>query len=206
MIGKKTKLYGWGINDSDYPTKYKIDGKYVICPYYARWISIVQRGYDPKEKQRKPTYIDVTVCNEWQYFSVFREWLDQQPYWKELTIDKDILEPNNKIYCPKYCVLVPSYLNKTIVIPSKRTELSFGVSKTKSGNFVALGLKQSLGTFKTELEAHAAWQANKASRMLVALGQYRDEPWYREDVDIAISKRIDTLYWQIENKQRTIVI
>ncbi|MNQ94867.1 hypothetical protein D3C85_1104050 [compost metagenome] len=188
---KKGLLYGFGINDADYIINERINGKRVMCPYYIRWISVVQRGNDPKEKARKPRYEQSTTSEDWRLFSQFKAWLEQQPYWQELSIDKDILVPGNKEYGPNTCVLVPSYINQVITIGGSRSETSiaYGVSKQK-GKFHAVLNGKHLGRFLTWQEAHKTWQLAKAVRIEEAIAQYVTEPWFRTDVAEALTSRV----------------
>jgi hypothetical protein len=131
----KSSLYGFGINDADYPIKTRVDGKCVIVPEYSRWISVVQRSNDPKEKARKPHYEDVYCSEKWKYFTDFSTWLHTQPYWRVLALDKDILIKGNKEYGPDTCCFVPQYLNGLLYTKSKTGQFLIGVSLTKSGKY-----------------------------------------------------------------------
>lgn len=64
---KKGELvYGVGINDADcsvYRTE-KVNGKRKVvwyCPFYKMWSNMMRRAYDPKYKEKYPTYSDVCV-------------------------------------------------------------------------------------------------------------------------------------------------
>lgn len=192
----KKGLYGWGINDADYVIKTRVDGKCVIAPEYSRWISIVQRSNDPKEKARKPSYKDVYASDKWKHFADFSAWLSTQPYWKELFLDKDILFPGNKEYGPDTCAFVPQYLNNMLQLRTPGKYM-VGVSITKYGKYSA-SVKDSskddkpniaLGNFPTEIEAHAAWQLGKAYVIECAVNKYAKEPWFRTDVADALMAR-----------------
>lgn len=174
---KKNKLvYGWGINDSDTPVyKYKkVDGYWKVvskCPIYVDWQSVLQRCFDNKFKTKYPTYKDCTVCEEWRYFSNFRNWvLNIQPNknWENCVLDKDILLYGNKEYSPDTCVYVEDSLNLFFNINSaKRGGNLIGASYHKVVNKYGSKCQDPfngivhLGYFHTELEAHKAWQAKK---------------------------------------------
>lgn len=195
----KKGLYGWGINDAEYSIKTRVGGKWVIAPEYSRWISVVQRPKDPKEKARKPSYKDVYCSDKWRHFTDFSNWLDTQPYWKELYLDKDILIKGNKEYGPDTCVFIPQYLNNLLHLKAKSTQFLVGVSITKFGKYNASsknsfeGNSRSLGNYDTELEAHAAWQVGKAYIVECAINKYATEPWFRTDVADALMSRVWSL-------------
>ncbi|RYY51308.1 MAG: hypothetical protein EOO06_00845 [Chitinophagaceae bacterium] len=191
----KSTLYGWGINDADYPIKTRVNGKCVIVPEYSRWISVVQRSNDPKEKARKPSYQDVYCSPKWKHFTDFSAWLHTQAYWQELQLDKDILFPGNKEYGPDTCCFIPIYINALFQIPLVKNQYLLGVSKTKHGNYTARTTNRftgehCLGTYKTMEEAHAAWQIGKAYVLECAVSQYATEKWFRTDVADAIMSRV----------------
>lgn len=195
MVNKVKKgLYGWGINDADYPIKITVDGKKIIIPEYGRWISVVQRSNDPKEKARKPSYADVYCSEKWRHFTDFKAWLDQQEYWKELHLDKDMLFPGNKEYGPDTCIFIPLYLNALLQIPLTKGRYGIGVSITPFGKYTSTSKnrftgKSSLGSFSTPEEAHQAWQIGKAYVIECAVNQYATEKWFRTDVADALMNR-----------------
>lgn len=192
----KSSLYGFGINDADYPIKTRVDGKCVIVPEYSRWISVVQRSNDPKEKARKPHYEDVYCSEKWRYFTDFSAWLHTQPYWRLLALDKDILVKGNKEYGPDTCCFVPQYLNGLLYTKSKTGQYLIGVSLTKYGKYSAacvnsfIDASRNLGSYTTEIEAHAAWQLGKAYTIECAVNKYSSEPWFRTDVADALMSRV----------------
>jgi len=190
----RTLLYGWGINDSPTKIRERISGKCVICPYYSRWISIVQRGYDPKEKARKPWYQDAFVSEAWKRFTDFKAWLDIQPYWQDLELDKDILSPGNKEYGPQYCVFVPGYVNTcSSLAGSKDNKYLPGVRCTKKGRFSACFAKISLGTCNIELEAHQKWQLAKANYIEETVYRYAKTKYF----DIRVAEALTTRVWEL---------
>jgi hypothetical protein len=101
---------GVGINDAWYMVKPIIQGKRYYCPYYSKWHGMINRCYWGKYHDKKPTYRDCTVCDEWLRFSVFKKWMTEQD-WKGKELDKDIIKPGNKIYSPENCRFVTSELN-----------------------------------------------------------------------------------------------
>lgn len=83
-------IHGIGINDSDYKVRKtrKIktpDGKSKtevlwICPFYSKWLGMIQRAGSASYKARDPWYDGVTVCEDWKYFSKFKAWMETQEW------------------------------------------------------------------------------------------------------------------------------
>lgn len=66
-------VFGVGINDADYAVQPKINGVQVCCLFYRKWKNMLERCYYPKELVKHPTYQGCVVCDEWIYFSNFKE-------------------------------------------------------------------------------------------------------------------------------------
>ena len=92
--------------------KSKIKGKYTRK--YIVWKHMIERCYDPYEINKRPTYVDVFVCEEWHNFQNFAKWFEENYYecnGERMHLDKDILVKGNKIYSPDMCIFVPSRIN-----------------------------------------------------------------------------------------------
>ena len=187
---KKKLVYGVGINDADYPVQIKeticyVDGKRKqklvwICPFYQKWVSMMARCYSPKYQDKYPTYKDCFVCEEWKYFSNFKEWISQQSY-EGKVLDKDILVRANKVYSPETCVLVDSRVNNFLIDSrASRGKYKIGVCwSEKAQKFMAFGgtgssKQKYLGLFDTELEAHKAWLAFKLEQAKILAAEQTD--------------------------------
>ena len=79
-------------------------------PEYTLWMSMIQRCYG--DKGADPFYKDVTVCNRWLIFTNF-VWdvgeLEGYDLWRTLDnyqLDKDSIQPNNKVYSPSNCCFI----------------------------------------------------------------------------------------------------
>ncbi len=171
MVRKNKTVHGWGVNDVDYPVQRKATPKWV-CPYYEDWKGMIQRCFDKKFQDRNPAYKDCTVYDEWKYLSNFIKWVDSQPNrgWIHCSLDKDLLSSGNKYYHPETCVYIPLTLNNFInVYGEGRGQLMLGVSKVMSPVSPSKSQccdpfkirRDDLGVFKTEIEAHKAWQQRK---------------------------------------------
>ena len=130
MSGKRSIVAGVGINDADYG----IAG----CPFYNRWLGMLQRCYGKAMQRLNPSYVGCSVCDEWLRFSVFKAWMEKQD-WVGMELDKDILVLGNKVYSPATCVFVTPKTNSLVEKGScPNPLLPRGVSVAKK-QFQAMG-------------------------------------------------------------------
>jgi hypothetical protein len=181
-LPKKPKLvYGVGVNDADYPVNpLGPDGKRRRCSYYEVWRSMLTRAYSAKYHANHPTYIGVTVCEEWHSFMAFRAWMMTQD-WEGKQLDKDVIVPGNKVYSPATCAFVSGEIN-TLLIDSAaaRGEFPVGVYwHRQAEKFQARvgenGKRRHLGLFTTPEAAHLAWRKEKL-RIVRAAARECDDP------------------------------
>jgi len=162
MREKKKLVYGVGINDADYQVEFSKKGeKKSTCPFYKRWVHMLERVYCPKYHKRQPTYKDVTICEEWHKFSCFKKWMEVQK-WEGMHLDKDLISPNRKHYSPETCAFISVSLNTTLSSGGLRHKgLPKGVLKTKNNKYIAkicIDRKvKYLGTFNSILEAKSVY-------------------------------------------------
>jgi len=131
-LGKRRLIYGIGINDADYMVSADINGKRVICRLYDTWHGMMRRCFSNKLHNKRPTYKGCSVCDEWLTFSNFRSWMMAQD-WNNKHLDKDIINPGNKIYSPKNCVFVSTHVNALLTDHrSARGDFLQGVSYCKT--------------------------------------------------------------------------
>lgn len=178
---KPRKVYGVGINDADYAVRpRRPDGKRAWCPYYLAWRNVLARAYCPAFHARNPTYIGVTVCEEWHSFMAFRAWMETQD-WEGKALDKDIIAPGNRVYSPNTCVFVSPELNNLLIdSAASRGEWPIGVNFDKhNGKFKARinisGCNKALGYFTCPHEAHMAWRKAKV-RLIRDAARAQDDP------------------------------
>lgn len=150
-----------GINNAPFVVSPTIINKRVTHPAYSTWRDMLVRSYTSKYKEKHPTYIGVTCCEEWLYFTNFAKWFKDN-YIKGWQLDKDLLIKDNKIYSPATCLFVPAKINAFIILSGKiRGDQPLGVSLHQK-NFQAqikIGSKRIyLGVFNSKEEAHRAWQ------------------------------------------------
>ena len=72
---------------------------------YHLWKAMLSRCYCTIMHGHRPTYKDVTVCDEWLNFQNFATWCESQEFFNAkdekggvYQLDKDILIRGNKIY------------------------------------------------------------------------------------------------------------
>lgn len=177
VYAKLKLIYGVGINDADYPVKPVIklgSKKRLICPFYMKWKSMLERCYSEKYQMVQPTYSGCSVCEEWKTFSNFKSWMLSEGYEGDsnFELDKDLLIPGNKVYSPETCVIIHSSINRFVTnnAYNKKSKMLIGVSVCErdapnkfraycNNPFSAKG--EYLGAFNSEMEAHLAWKKRK---------------------------------------------
>lgn len=158
----------------------EIDGVY-YC-YSTRsaviWRSVNQRC-DPKQ-QRTIVYNGCT--NDFENYQALAEWCqDQYGYMhkeangKFWALDKDLLIYNNRSYSPETCLFVPTRINTLLVSKNNsKSEYPCGVTKQNNASTYKATVNdgsritQYLGSFKTPMEAHRAWQLAKIEQIKLA--------------------------------------
>ena len=151
---------------------------------YLLWRGMLRRCFCPKHKLRFPTYVGVTVCNEWLYFGNFLEWVNREVGYggrkKGFALDKDLLIKGNKVYCPEACSFVPDAINLLLGNnAASRGSLPIGVSLCKQdGNYQARlkcwGKMCFLGRHGTPEAAFAAYKIAKEAHVKIVATQHRD--------------------------------
>lgn len=110
-------VYGIGDSSGVDSKEITINGK--STKEYNTWRGIIRRcGQYNKNSKKHPEYLDVAICDEWKSYKNFLSWIKNEPNYfrwknggKNWTIDKDIINKGNKIYCPENCCLVPNRVN-----------------------------------------------------------------------------------------------
>lgn len=140
---------------------------------------MIERCYSTNYKEKYPTYKDCTVCKEWHTFSTFRSWMEKQD-WKDKELDKDTINPDNKVYSPETCVFVDSRVNSLLLDRgNSRGNYKQGVY-TSRGKFKAhccsgAGNQKTLGRFPTEQLAYEAYVTYKHALILQVADEQEDE-------------------------------
>lgn len=143
---------------------------------------MLRRAYDPKYKNKFPTYDDVSVCDEWLIFSKFKSWMENQD-WKDNCLDKDLILYGNKVYSPDTCCFISSTVNAFLTERQNyRGEYPIGVYLDKTKNlYVAdcgnpfTAKKIRLGRFKNPEDAHKAWLDKKLEFAILLAKTIKDK-------------------------------
>lgn len=173
-------IVGVGINDM------------VGTPYclekYQKWQSMIKRAYCPHYHKNKKTYKDVEVVKEWHRLSSFLEWAEGWGDVSGLELDKDI-KGCGKVYSPDSCIFIPSYINSFFIKSGGRKEFAWKerLRKYEVSASTGAGRKNTyVGVYSTKEEALEAYKIAKWSRLEPLIERYRQESFYREDVEEAI--------------------
>lgn len=174
---KRGLIYGIAVNDADYVTQARVNGKRTICPFYSRWKNMLDRCYSANYHERLPTYIGCTVCSEWLSFSNFKLWM-QTKDWQDKHLDKDLLIQGNKIYSPETCLFVSGDINSLLLDNGRvRGDYPLGVCKyKKDGTFQSdikiNGKRVYLGRYTTPEKAYSVYRSAKYKHIKnIALSQ-----------------------------------
>lgn len=104
-------------------------------PIYTTWAGMIERVHDVQALDKRPTYRQCSIIDQWYNFANFYEWAKYQigsktPRWQ---LDKDIICKGNKLYAPKFCAYVPSQLNALFTKrEADRGEYPIGVMRYKT--------------------------------------------------------------------------
>lgn len=133
---------------------------------YQTWYNILSRCYG--DHSINPTYAECSICDEWIYFSNFKDWFDIN-YVEGFHLDKDILTRGNKIYAPVYCRYIPQHIN-TLLIHKRTNKGDYPSGVNRHGRkFQASiskhGKRFTIGTFNTPEEAESAYIKTKESHI-----------------------------------------
>lgn len=146
---------------------------------HAYWYKMMQRAYCPDYKEDHPTYEEVIVCEEWHCFQNFAEWVCKRKQYGMFgfNLDKDLIKPGNKVYCPEYCSLVPQEINKLTVRKSEKRYLPQGV--TESGDkFIARcranEKEKYLGTFTCPERAGECYREFKKKTIIETANRFKE--------------------------------
>lgn len=202
-------LYGFGVNDSDVP----VYNEGSVCPFYRRWKAMIERAYSKVPRtSRNKNYSNVSVCEEWKRFSVFKAWMEQQN-WQGKELDKDWIG-DGTLYSPDTCVFVTSEQNK-LLMDSKNSRglYPLGVTyKQKAKDMVneyrrpyravirVNGEFINLGSFGSPEEAHRAWQAAK----IEAIQSHIKNPSVENALQEAMFKRVAAIQSDMSEGRETL--
>lgn len=133
---------------------------------YQVWSGMITRCYDEKSLQKEPSYRECSVCKEWHNFQTFAKWMIEESNYREgWQLDKDLKNPENKVYCPENCLFIPKELNKALVVnrTSDKTTCR-GVKLVGESYLVSMsinGKNTYYGSYSTEQEASRVYKEKK---------------------------------------------
>lgn len=142
---------------------------------YETWTSMLERCY--KNQELFPAYYGIcTVCKEWHNYQTFADWYDENKYSvnERLHIDKDILFPNSKLYSPETCLLVPQRINMLFLNKPNKNGLPNGITKTKTGKYIAKYNGERIDTYNTIEEAYEAYAKKKEYMIKIIADEYKE--------------------------------
>lgn len=87
---------GVGVNDAPFPMSVKPKS-------YQCWVNLIARCYGKPQKSWA-CYAGCTVDSSWHRYMSFKAWYDAN-YRDDWDLEKDLLNPGNKVYGPEACVL-----------------------------------------------------------------------------------------------------
>ncbi len=182
-----------GIGINDYNGLVRPNG--IFLPSYLIWKDIIRRCYNSKSQLRRPTYKDCSVCDEWIYFSNFKQWFDEK-HIEGYDLDKDILIKGNKLYSPTTCCFVPPDINKLILRSANRRGVyPIGVILHKGryiARFSANNNLTNIGSFDSPVDAFNAYKIAKESHIKeTATKYYKDNKIVKELYDALMSYQIE---------------
>ena len=155
--------------------KYKCIVNTRITKVYNTWKGILERCYDEKYQEKRPTYKGCTVDECWHNFQNFAKWYEEK-YITGYQLDKDILIKDNKIYSPETCCFVSQEINKLFIKSNaSRGKYPIGVNKHISGKFQSQLNKKHLGTFDTPEEAFQAYKIAKEKYIKEIANKYKNK-------------------------------
>ena len=179
MSGKRSLVYGVGINDWDGAVK--VDGKPIM--EYKLWANMLKRCFSEEYKQKYPTYQGVTCSKEWLLMTSFIEDVSKMKGYglEGWELDKDILQKGNKLYSKDTCCFVPLEVNSLLIkSDNSRGEWPVGVCFNKrDGKFMARlkinGKQKHLGYFTTPEEAFQAYKLAKEANIKVVAEKWKHQ-------------------------------
>lgn len=185
-------VYGVGyLGVGEYGTK--IGGK--TTQEYDVWKLMLRRCYDDKSQEKRPTYKDTTICEEWKNFQNFAKWYkDNYPKIEgvKFDLDKDLMQKDikNKVYSPETCTFLPKNINTFFTNKqSDNTSGFIGVGWNKRDkrwiaqiNLFGENKKKFLGCFTTPEEASQVYQSARAEQAEKAKDYLRSLNYLQEEI------------------------
>lgn len=144
---------------------------------------MLQRSYHEKSKDKRSSYKDCSVSDNFRYFPYFKEWCSKQVGFgnKGWCLDKDILFKGNKEYSPETYCFVPPEINTSILNrKALRGDTPIGVYFNKTQNKYRAdcqvnGKSSFLGYYKTVEEAFNVYKKAKEAYIKEIANKWKDK-------------------------------
>lgn len=143
---------------------------YVPNPVHQVWHDMLKRAYTPRTEQESRAYAGTYVHSHWHNFQTFANWYQEQikdfgPVDFRWHLDKDILQPGNREYGPRFCKVIPQPVNELFTDHAfARGKYPLGVAKyaTKyQANISEHGKNRRIGAYPTIADAQRAYWSEK---------------------------------------------
>ena len=175
---KRNLLYGVGINDAHYVVYPTINGKRVMCPFYAKWKHMLERCYWSKKQLLHPSYRGCSVVEEWHTFSNFKVWMQTQD-WEGKELDKDLKVFGNKVYGPDTCVFVTRQLNNLFTDhggrgPHKQCVYKHGRGGMYGAQISRYGKQKEIGYYDNEESAYECYKKARREYLIEVANKQKD--------------------------------
>lgn len=158
---------------------------------YETWRHMLRRSYANEYKDRKPSYENCTVSEEWLTFSNFLKFYKDN-YKEGFHLDKDILVKGNKIYAKETCCFVPVALNG-IIVNIEGVGVNFDKEKRKFRAGISIkGKQKNLGYYATIEDAMAAYKKAKKKYVIDSANEYLNTGDIDERIANALKDRVMT--------------
>ena len=153
-----------------------------VC--FNHWQAMMYRCYGEKF-QKKTSYMNCTVCEEWHNYQNFAKWFYENYYTvnnEVMNLDKDIILKNNTVYSPTTCCFIPADINKIFVKREKAKEfkLPIGLYQINLKNKIRYNASikeynkdKNLGCFDTIEEAFNAYKIEKEKYIKEVADSYK---------------------------------
>lgn len=156
---------------------------------YETWRHMLRRSYANEYKDRKPSYENCTVSEEWLTFSNFLKFY-QSYYRPGFQLDKDILVRDNKIYSKDTCCFVPPAING-VIVNIEGLGVSFDNHKQKyRASMSYKGKGKHLGYYTTAEDANTAYKQAKKIYVNEIVDEYLTKGDITRDIADALLSRV----------------
>lgn len=117
---------------------------------YTIWHGIYNRCYKTEQSNSGECYESATMCDKWlKSKDLFAEWYLSNYYecdGESIAVDKDLLNPGNKVYSPERCCILPQTIN-TILANCKKKHVN-RLKWSEPKETLPLGVRQNISMKK----------------------------------------------------------